>query len=148
MDHTELPQEVKELVDAILNVRMGMKQFLQRRIKEENINLTYEMLQVLSVLWRLGDMNQQDIANRIQKNKASLTSLLDNLSKRKLIVRSEDPSDRRNKIISLTKLGREYKGHFNPILAEFYELLHKDLNAAQLRAVTASLNTMYLNLVQ
>lgn len=147
MDNLEIPHEVRALIDAILNVRLGMKQFLQRRIKEENIDLTYEMLQVLTVLWRSGDLNQQDIANRIQKNKASLTSLLDNLAKRKLIIRSEDPSDRRNKIVSLTKLGREYKEQFAPIFNQFYAIFQKDISKDKLIAITESLNHMHQNLI-
>jgi len=139
--------EVRELIDSILNVRLGMKQFIQRKIREHGIDLTYEMLQVLAVLWRKGELNQQDIADNIQKNKASLTSLLDNLEKRGLVMRSEDPSDRRNKIISLTALGIEYKEQFLPIFNDFYETLSKDLPKEKLREIGTLLNHIYKNLI-
>lgn len=124
-----------------------MKQFIQRKVREHRIDLTYEMLQVLTVLWRKGNMNQQDIADNIQKNKASLTSLLDNLEKRGLVLRSEDPSDRRNKIISLTPLGVEYRGEFQPIFNEFYETLSKDISKEKLREIGTLLNHIYKNLI-
>jgi DNA-binding MarR family transcriptional regulator len=139
--------EVRELIDSILNVRLGMKQFIQRKIREHKIDLTYEMLQVLAVLWRKGEMNQQDIADNIQKNKASLTSLLDNLEKRGLVMRSEDPSDRRNKIISLTPLGIDYKEQFLPIFDAFYEAFSKDLPKEKLREIGTLLNQVYKNLI-
>lgn len=124
-----------------------MKQFIQRKVREHGIDLTYEMLQVLTVLWRKGEMNQQDIADNIQKNKASLTSLLDNLAKRGLVQRSEDPTDRRNKIISVTPLGMEYKERFQPVFDEFYETLSKDLSKAKLREAAVLLDQVYRNLL-
>ena len=139
--------EVRELIDSILNVRLGMKQFIQRKVREHGIDLTYEMLQVLTVLWRKGEMNQQDIADNIQKNKASLTSLLDNLEKRGLVMRSEDPSDRRNKIISLTPLGIEYREQFQPIFDDFYETLSKDVSKEKIREIGMLLGRIYKNLV-
>lgn len=147
MQQVRLSPEVRELIDSILNVRLGMKQFIQRKVREHRIDLTYEMLQVLTVLWRKGNMNQQDIADNIQKNKASLTSLLDNLEKRGLVLRSEDPSDRRNKIISLTPLGVEYRGEFQPIFNEFYETLSKDISKEKLREAGTLLNHIYKNLI-
>lgn len=46
-------------------------------------------------------MNQQQIADSVFKNKASLTSLLANMERKDLVVRNEDTSERRNKIIIL-----------------------------------------------
>lgn len=139
--------EVRELIDSILNVRLGIKQYIQGKIREHGIDLTYEMLQVLAVLWRKGEMNQQDIADNIQKNKASLTSLLDNLEKRGLVTRSEDASDRRNKIISLTPLGVAYEEQFLPMFEAFYETFSKDLPKEKLREIAALLNHVYKNFI-
>ncbi|PRY54528.1 MarR family 2-MHQ and catechol resistance regulon transcriptional repressor [Arcticibacter pallidicorallinus] len=147
MDKVKSSPEIKTLIDSILNVRLGMKQFIQRKIREHGIDLTYEMLQVLAVLWRKGKMNQQDIADNIQKNKASLTSLLDNLEKRGLAVRSEDPSDRRNKIISLTSKGVAYQQRFQPIFNEFYEALSKDIPKEKIADVGTVLAHIYKNLL-
>lgn len=147
MQEINVSTEIRDLIDSILNVRLGMKQFIQRKVREHGIDLTYEMLQVLTVLWRKGKMNQQDIADNIQKNKASLTSLLDNLEKRGLVMRSEDPSDRRNKIISLTPLGLQYRVQFQPIFNEFYETLSKDVSKEKLREIGMLLNQIYKNLM-
>lgn len=146
MKNDKTTPQIREFIDAVLNLRLGMKQFIQRKLREEDIDLTYEMLQVLTVLWRNGDLNQQDIANRIQKNKASLTSLIDNLQKRELVIRTEDSSDRRNKIISLTKLGIEYKEQFSPITASLYSALHQDVSKERLNEVVRLLNQMNGNL--
>jgi DNA-binding MarR family transcriptional regulator len=136
------------MIDAILNIRIAMKQYVQRRIREDKLDLTYEMVQVLAVLWRKGELNQQEIADRVQKNKASLTSLLDNLAKRKLITRNEDPADRRNKIISLTDSGKEYEKQLEPLLNGFFQTLTKNLPGREMKKITGFLKNMESNLLE
>lgn len=147
MDKVNSSPEIRALIDSILNLRLGMKQFIQRKVREHGIDLTYEMLQVLAVLWRKGEMNQQDIADSIQKNKASLTSLLDNLEKRGLVVRSEDSADRRNKIISLTSRGVAYQERFQPIFNEFYEALSRNIPKEKIGEAGKLLGQIYKNLI-
>lgn len=136
------------MIDAILNIRIAMKQYVQRRIREDKLDLTYEMVQVLAVLWRKGEINQQEIADRVQKNKASLTSLLDNLAKRNLITRNEDPADRRNKIISLTDSGKDYEKQLEPLLNGFYQILIKNLPQNDMKKITGFLKNMETNLLK
>lgn len=141
-------KETTAMIEAILNIRIAMKQYVQRRIREDNLDLTYEMVQVLVVLWRKGEMNQQEIADRVQKNKASLTSLLDNLAKRNLIIRNEDRTDRRNKIISLTDSGKEFEQQLEPLLDGFYQTLTKDLAQNDMKKITGFLKNMETNLLK
>src|ERR1043166_8269350 len=86
---------------AMVMAQSEFKVFIRNKLKASSIDLTFEMLQVLLLLWKKDDVNQQELANLLHKDKASLTYLIDNLSKRKLVRRSEDPDDRRNKRITL-----------------------------------------------
>ena len=145
----ETPEELQKLMglmDAIHNVRMSIKIHLQNKIREYNYNITFEMFQVLAVLWRQNNINQQEIADRVQKNKASLTPLIDNLSKRNLVVRNEDPVDRRNKIISLTKEGYEYREKLQPMVHEIYESFKIDISITELENVTEMLRKLNQNI--
>ncbi|MGA9649602.1 MarR family winged helix-turn-helix transcriptional regulator [Pedobacter sp.] len=138
--------EIKYFVEAILSLRAGIKHHIQKRIREDHIDLTYEMLQVLGTLWASGEMNQQEIANRVQKNKASLTPLLDNLAKRGLVTRTADPADRRNKIISLTQQGKEQEHQAYKLWEELYASLALRLDAAALHSATETLKIMKENI--
>lgn len=139
-------QKLMALMDAIHNVRMSIKMHLQNKIREYNYNITFEMFQVLAVLWRQNNINQQEIADRVQKNKASLTPLIDNLSKRNLVVRNEDPVDRRNKIISLTKEGYKYREKLQPMIHEIYESFKIDISVSELENVTEMLRKLNQNI--
>jgi DNA-binding MarR family transcriptional regulator len=134
---------VSGFVDAVITVRQAIKQLAQQKIREwHDRELTYEMLQVMMVLWRKHQVNQQEVANTVQKNKASLTPLIDKLVKIKLVTRSEDPNDRRNKIISLTSKGKEYKKKFSPMISEIYDLIKGDLSDEKLKEVSGVLLTL------
>ncbi|SJN49312.1 Transcriptional regulator, MarR family [Sphingobacterium sp. JB170] len=123
-----------------------MRNYIRKKLRESNLDLTYEMLQVLGVLWSRGDLNQQDIADTVAKNKASLTSILDNLAKRDLIIRTEDPADRRSKIISLTKTGQVYEDELDALMNGLYITLKAKLPEKDLVYATSVITKMSENL--
>lgn len=117
---------VQELIRDIISLRVAIKQFYFQKVKELELDVTYEMVQVLAVLWREKELNQQDIAEEVQKSKASVTPLIDNLCKRDLVQRIPDANDRRNNKIVLTDKGWEYQSHLAPVQKELYEKIIKN----------------------
>lgn len=109
----------------------NVRQYFHKRISELHINMTYEMVRVLILLNEHKYMNQQQIADLTFKNKASLTSLLNNMEKRNLVVRNEDQSDKRNKIITLTPTGKDLFSKVNPVFEEMYHLLYNDVSTEE-----------------
>src|ERR1700753_2815729 len=103
-----------ELGRTMAELRILLRQRIQLKLKEHGISLTYEMLEVMSCLWRKDGIIQQEIADYTLRDKSSMTYLLDNLSKRGLVERVEDGNDRRNKLIYLTAEGRGLKEQLYP----------------------------------
>jgi DNA-binding MarR family transcriptional regulator len=69
---------------------------------------------VLRVLWEQEGLSQVDLAERMRVEKASLTSVLDAMERRKLIVRTRNSDDRRKVNINLTSHGRSLKTQLLP----------------------------------
>lgn len=70
--------------------------------------------------------SQAQIAERLGLDKTVLTYLLDDLEKGKLIKRSTDPADRRNRHISLTAKGSQTLARFSTTIVQLErELLAK-----------------------
>src|SRR3954468_18740654 len=69
---------------------------------------------VLRVLWEQEGLSQVDLAERMRVEKASLTSVLDAMERRKLIVRRRNSEDRRKVSITLTAHGRGLKAQLLP----------------------------------
>lgn len=57
-------------------MRIAFRQCLQRTLKRHGISVTFEMLQVMSCLWREEGSTQQILAERTARSKASLSSLM------------------------------------------------------------------------
>jgi len=67
--------------------------------------LTNSQFGVLEVLYHKGPLCQRDIGRKILKTSGNMTTVIDNLEKRKLVIREPDPADRRRVAVNLTPAG-------------------------------------------
>jgi DNA-binding MarR family transcriptional regulator len=135
-----------ELGRSMSELRNYIRQFIQVKIRENGINITFEMLEVMGCLWKMDGINQQEIADFTLRDKSSMTYLLDNLVKRGMVKRVEDEDDRRNKLIYLTKEGKDLKEQLQPWVAEVYEMASDDLDINNLKNSLLLTNKMIDNL--
>ncbi|MDR0802667.1 MarR family transcriptional regulator [Fluviicola sp.] len=109
-----------ELIDSIKDIRFVIQSYFKKKLKNNDLGITVEMFEVLIVLSRRNSVNQQQIADTVRKNKANLTPIIDKLSAKNLVLRQEDGSDRRNKLIILTEEGKKMCSVYNAMFEEFY----------------------------
>ncbi len=139
---------ISELMEVTRDIRKGARQHFMKKMKEHKIDVTIEMLEVLYVLWKKDNINQQVIVSETNRNKASLTSLIDNLTSRGLVQRNSDPTDRRNNLIALTKEGEKYQEKLMPIMAEVYQSLQSDISSQELETAIAVLQKVNQKMVE
>jgi DNA-binding MarR family transcriptional regulator len=131
---------------SMAELRNLLRQDIQVKIREHSINITFEMLEVMSCLWQKDGTNQQEIADLTLRDKSSMTYLIDNLVKRQMVRRVEDENDRRNKLIYLTEEGKALKERLDPWVAEFYGIATEDVEIKTLENGITLLNKMIGNL--
>lgn len=68
-------------------------------------NLTVSQFGVLEAIHKLGPMYQRDLAEQILKTTGNITTVIDNLEKRKLVKRIREMKDRRYFKVELTPEG-------------------------------------------
>ncbi|MFM2361014.1 MAG: hypothetical protein RLY16_3007 [Bacteroidota bacterium] len=76
---------------------------LQKNFKQANIDITIEQWSVLYHLWKQDGLSQQQLCDATFRDKPSITRLVDNLEKLKLVKRVPSKDDRRINLIYLTK---------------------------------------------
>lgn len=76
---------------------------LQKNFKEAGIEITIEQWSVLYHLWKEDGQSQQQLCDATFRDKPSITRLVDNLEKSKLVKRVASKNDRRSNLIFLTK---------------------------------------------
>ncbi|WP_152267775.1 MarR family winged helix-turn-helix transcriptional regulator [Agriterribacter humi] len=75
---------------------------LQKNFKQHGIDITIEQWSVLYHLWKQDGLSQQELCNATFKDKPSITRLVDNLEKLKLVKRVASVEDRRINMIYLS----------------------------------------------
>lgn len=76
---------------------------LQKNFKQHGIDITIEQWSVLYHLWKQNGLSQQELCNATFKDKPSITRLVDNLEKLKLVKRVASVEDRRINMIYLSE---------------------------------------------
>ncbi len=80
---------------------------LQKNFKLAGIEITIEQWSVLYHLWKEDGQSQQQLCDATFRDKPSITRLVDNMEKNKLVKRVGNKSDRRVNLICLTASGRK-----------------------------------------
>src|SRR6202012_785275 len=127
-------------------LRMQFRKYMQGKVRNLDLHLTYEMLEVMICLWRQDGVNQQLIADITLRDKSAMTYLVDNLIKRKMITRKEDERDRRNKLIYLTAEGRQLQETLQPWVAEMYDPATSNVDTSSLITGKELIESMIKNL--
>jgi DNA-binding MarR family transcriptional regulator len=96
---------------------------LQKNFKQAGIEITVEQWSVLYQLWKTDGLSQQELCNATFRDKPSITRLVDNLEKLKLVKRVSSKEDRRMNRIYLTEQAGQLE-------AQTMEVANKTLNEA------------------
>jgi len=70
-------------------------------------NLTHSQFAVLEALYNLGPLSLGELGRKILKSNANLTTVVDSLEKKNLVLRQQCIEDRRRFTVSLTGAGEE-----------------------------------------
>lgn len=96
------------------------------------IGLTNSQFGVLEAIYHLGPLNQRTIGKKILTSEGNITFIIDNLVKKGLVTRRQDPEDRRRSIIELTDKGEKFISEYFPthlqtIMNEFEDFTNDEL---------------------
>jgi len=97
--------ELYSFITGMASTAVGRR--LQKNFKQTGLELTIEQWSVLYHLWKEDGLSQQELCDRSFRDKPSITRLLDNLEKLKLVKRKASKDDRRKNLIELTDSARQ-----------------------------------------
>lgn len=117
--------------------------YLQTELKKANIDITPDMYLILRCLWEKDGRHQQELANLVFKDKASITKLITNLEKRQLVRRQPDLQDRRSNLVLLTARGKKLKEKVYPILMRFMEIIESEANSSEITETQRVLEKLF-----
>ncbi len=125
---------MQNFVYALIMVNASYRQAIQKKIRDLDIDITFEMLQVMRCLIRKDNVNQKELANQVQKDKSSLSYLLNNMEKRNLISRIEDKTDKRYKLITITRQGKTVHDQIRSAIDSIYTKVDQTMDSREMEA--------------
>lgn len=119
---------IKEIAVYVNILNSRIKKSFFDRLQKNGINVTPEQYLVLDILWEKQSLSQQNIADIIQKDKNSVTKIIDSLEKKNLVNRVVDKKDRRINKIELTQEGLALEKITTEVAINFMNDTVKDID--------------------
>ena len=119
---------IKEIAVYVNILNSRIKKCFIDRLQQNGINVTPEQYLVLDILWEKQSLSQQNIADIIQKDKNSVTKIIDSLEKKNLVNRVVDKKDRRINKIELTQEGLALEKITTEVAINFMNDTVKDID--------------------
>ena len=99
----------KEIAVELNLTGCKLKQYLAAKLRKNDVPLTPEQFMLIDLLWNQGEMTQQQLADQLQKDKNSVTKLVDAIERKGFVVRRPNPDDRRSNTLVLTEKAETLK---------------------------------------
>lgn len=107
-------------------------QVLAAEFKQNDIDITAEQFSILVVLWYRDGVSQKEISEQLNRDKTTVTRVLMNMKKNKLIRQVTDAEDNRSNLVYLTAKGKEIQKAGVKVSGELYLKVLKGIPQAQL----------------
>ena len=123
-----------------------IKRYIATMLKQHKVPLTPEQFMLIDLLWNQGEMSQQQLADQLQKDKNSVTILVDALEQKGLIVRKQNANDRRSNTIILTDMALEIKLDAKQKGISILERMLEGIEEDELQAFLCTLHKLNRNM--
>lgn len=121
------------------------RQFAQRRLNESGLDVTIDQWLVLNSIAEKPDISQLEIAEKVFKDTASVTRIIDLLIKKNYLERETHQTDRRRFTLQITKEGKGLIRSVSKIVEQNRSIALDGLTEKDLNQVRETLNTIIEN---
>ncbi|UXX79690.1 MarR family transcriptional regulator [Reichenbachiella carrageenanivorans] len=133
MEENSFSELDKTILPWLGRTMKALDHFLNDQFESHGLNLTKAQFVVLKVLSHQSSIAQNNLAFITNRDKTSLTRLIDTMEKKGLVIRSSDPNDKRIKLVSITTEGKSSVKTAIPMLHETIKKIQTDIDPADLQ---------------
>ena len=136
----------KEIAVELNLTGCKLKQFMASKLRQEDVPLTPEQFLLIDLLWNQGPMSQQKLADQMQKDKNSVTKLVDAIERKGFVVRQQNALDRRSNILVLTEKAQQLKDGAKKKGISILDEMLDGISEEELRAFLVTLRKLNCNM--
>ena len=136
----------KEIAVKLNLTGCKLKQFIAAKLRKAQVPLTPEQFMLIDLLWNQGPMSQQQVADQMQKDKNSVTQLVDAIERKGFVVRQQSATDRRSNVLILTDKGIELRDEAKQRGISILDEMLEGISEEELRTFLATLQKLNDNM--
>ena len=136
----------KEIAVELNLTGCKLKQFLAAKLRQMDVPLTPEQFMLIDLLWNHGEMSQQQLADQMQKDKNSVTKLVDAIERKGFVVRQQNLNDRRSNTLVLTEKANQLKPGAKQKGISILDQILEGIEEEELRAFLNTLRKLNSNM--
>ena len=141
---SEQPSTV-DLMFLLIDTARHLRHVSERAVENNSLGLTPGAIRTLGYVMRYPGLRQAVLAERMDIEPMTLSSYLDRLERCGVIERTEDPSDRRAKLIKPTERSVQAITELDPTFDALYRNVTRGIEKAEMDALAAGLRKMRAN---
>lgn len=138
-----LPKEIAVYLNL---AACKLKLYTASMLRKYGVDLTPEQFLLIDLLWNQGTMTQQKVADTMQKDKNSVTKLVDALEQKGLVIRRKGSTDRRENSLILTQKAIEMKGGAKETGISILEDMIEGISEEELKSFLATMSKLTSNM--
>ena len=136
----------KEIAVELNLTGCKLKQFIAAKLRQKNVPLTPEQFLLIDLLWNQGPMSQQQLADQMQKDKNSVTKLVDAIERKGFVFRQQNAFDRRSNTLVLTDKALELRDDAKQKGISILDEMLEGISEAELKSFLSTLNKLNVNM--
>lgn len=121
------------------------RNFAQKRLRENGFKITIDQWLILKVMTENPGISQQEIAERVFKDNASVTRMIELLVKSDYLERKAHPEDRRKSNLKITKEGVKVIEDVQNLVLENRKIALNGVSQKEMETLQKALTTIIHN---
>ena len=136
----------KEIAVELNLTGCKLKHYIAAMLRIEGVPLTPEQFMLIDLLWNQGSMTQQELADQMQKDKNSVTKLVDAIEKKGFVIREQSLKDRRANTLVLTEKALKLKDSAKRKGISILDNVLEGISEEELRSFLSTLHKLNSNM--
>lgn len=124
--------DIKDIISLISKIRESANRFIISEMDKWGIEgLAPSHGDILVALLKVERLTMKELAEKIDKDKSTVTALVDKLIKQGYVEKTRDIEDSRVVFVTLTRSGNALKPMFDTISEELLSVVYKDIQQSE-----------------
>lgn len=136
----------RDAISLISKIREKSNKLIETEMSQNGIEgIVTSHGDIIYALFKNERMTMAEIANKIGRDKSTVTALIDKLVKLGYVIKERDTEDTRVVYVTLTKKGYELEPIFEAVSAKLLEVFYLGISEEEKEELTKILNKIYSN---